>query len=620
MVPQDGYWGKILRVDLSTKKKVIETFDEAFARRYLGGVGFASRILFDEVTAHTDPLSPENRLVIGVGPFQGTYIAGSGRWAFCSRSPLSGLWVDSNGGGEAGRELKLAGFDSVVVQGKAHKPVYLWVRDENVEIRDAMHLWGKDTFETTDVIKEELDDSKTKIAAIGQAGENLVKYACVVNEKHGVNGRYGTGTVMGSKNLKAIAIRGTKETPIADPDRLKEIYRKVLAKVKEAEFTETNRKYGMPNAVVPREENSLLSMRNWARDRWTKGAKKLGTPRYNEVLKVKPWPCATCIMGCHRRVTAEGYPTEGSGPEYETLAMIGSNLLIDDLKAVTEANDLCNRYGIDTIELGGVLGLVFECYEKGLITKEDTDGIELMWGNAEALLELTKKVAMRDGFGSILAEGIRAIIEKIGPKAKPYAIEVKGGAVAAHDPRAFFSMAVETVTSTRGACHIRGFPEAAELDVLLPEAGINRKVDRFEWKRKGYITAKYQDLMQIYNSLVWCFFYQFSDVALTDLVDMLNAITGWNMTPKEALITGERLTNLQQTFNLRMGMIPARDDRLPKRLLAPHKRGDAAGKVPPIDVMLGDYYKARDWVEGIPARRKLIKLTLKDAAEQLYGY
>jgi len=615
-----GYWGKILWVDLTAGKTKVETFNEGFAKKYLGGVGFAVKLVSDVVTRYVNPLGPRNVLVVGIGPFQAAEIASAGRWIMAARSPLTGYWGESNAGGHGGPELKRAGFDSIAIIGRAKKPVYLWVHDGEAEIRDASHLWGQGILKTTDMIREELGDKKVSVAAIGPAGENLVRYACVINDKHGVFGRTGMGAVMGSKNLKAVAIRGTMKPPIARPDELDKVYKEVMEKIKAAPFTETNRQHGMAAAVVPREENGLLPMKNWAQDRWKEGAAKIGTPRYTEELKVEPWPCAYCVMGCHRRVTNPNYRTETAGPEYETLAMIGSNLLIDDLKAIVEANYLCNDLGIDTIELGGVLGWAFECYEKGILTKEDTDGVELKWGSGEALIEMTKKVAARDGFGNLLAEGLRACVEKVGPESKPYAVEVMGQAVAAHDPRAFFAETITTIASTRGSCHIHGFAEAAELGVLLPELGITEAPDRFEWENKGFIGAVYQDIQQVWNSYIWCFFYFFSNVTLTDQVNLLNAITGFDLTPKDVWKIGERIVCAQHCFNLRMGLVPEKENVMPERMTMPHREGGAAGKVPPWEKILRDYWKAKDWINGIPTRRKLIELGLDEYAKEIYGY
>lgn len=622
-----GYNGKILRVDLTKGKAKEVKINEKLCRKFLGGVGFASKIIFDEVGYWVEPLSPENRLVIAVGPFQGTGILGSGRWVFCSKSPLTSIWADSTAGGYCGREFKRAGFDAMVIQGRAPKPIYLWIHDGEVEFKDATHLWGLDGFETEDFIKGELEDPKVRVAPIGQAGENLVKVAAIIAEKgHGCAGRCGMGAIMGSKNLKAITLRGTSGVPIAEPDKLKEIKDRLLTLIKEAGFTKTNREHGQPVVVVPREQNALLPMKNWAQDRWPEGAKKIGAPRYTKALQAKPSPCADCIMGCHRHIKVmedmvgypENYTFEGYGPEYETLAMLGSNLLIDDLKAIVRANELCNRYGMDTISVGGLLGFAFECFEHGLITTEDTGGIELKWGNAEAMIAMVEKIGKREDFGSVLAEGIRAAAEKIGNGASKYAFHVKGLDIAGHDPRAFFGEAVETVTSTRGACHIRGFPEAAALGVLLPEVGIDEVVNRFEWKNKGYIAAKYQDYMQIHNSLVWCFSYISSGVTLTDQIELLSAITGWNnLTPAKVMTIGERITNLQRAFNVRMG-IRKEDDVLPQRFFTPHKEGGAANKIPPMALMMSEYYKTRGWRNGIPTKDKLIELGLEVVAKKLY--
>jgi aldehyde:ferredoxin oxidoreductase len=620
MLPKGGYWGKIVWVDLTSEKTKLQVFDEQFARKYLGGVGFGIKIVADNVTRSVEPLSPLNVLVFATGPYNAAVMAGASRCVACARSPLTGYWGESNAGGNIAVEIKRAGFDAIVFVGRAKKPVYVWIHDDEVEIKDADGLWGKGTLETTDILRREVGDYKASVAAIGQAGENLVKYACIICDKHAAFGRTGMGAVMGSKNLKALVVRGTKEPPIADPTGFEEVYREVREKIMRADFTKQNREHGQPMAVVPREENGLLPIKNWAQDRWQEGAKKIGTPRYTEELKVKPISCAYCVMGCHRGITNPEYRTETTGPEYETLAMIGANLLIDNLKTIVEANYMCNNYGIDTIELGGILAYAFECYENGLISKEDTDGIELRWGCGETLLTMIEKIAKRDGFGNLLAEGIRPCVERIGAESKSYAVEVMGMVTAAHDPRAFFGETITTIASTRGSCHIHGFAEAIELGFCLPELGLDKPMDRFEWRRKGYVGAIYQDIQQFWNSLGWCFFYFFSNVSLTDQVKLLNAITGWDVNPKEALKIGERIVCMQHCFNLRMGLRPEKENVMPERLTTPHKDGGAAGKTPPWQIILKEYWKTKDWINGIPTRRKLIELGLEEFANELYGY
>ncbi|UCC91050.1 MAG: aldehyde ferredoxin oxidoreductase family protein [Dehalococcoidia bacterium] len=603
-----GYWGKILWVDLSSEETSVGTFDDSLARKYLGGVGLATRIIYERVTKNTNPLGPGNVLVFATGPYQATNIASAGRCTVSAESPLTEYWGESNGGGHIGPELKRAGFDAVVITGRAKRPVYLWINDGRVEIRDGSKFWGLETVEAVDALKEAVGDTRAAVSSIGPAGENLVKYACIVNDKHGFFGRCGLGAVMGSKNLKALVVRGTLKPPVANPDKLKDVYKDVLKKVKAAEFTKTNSEHGQPSSTVPREENGLLPMKNWAQDTWPQ-VSKIGTPRYTEELQIKGWACPYCVMGCHRRITNPNYKSETSGPEYETLAMIGSDLLIDDLGAIVIANDLCNRYGMDTIELGGVLAWAFECYENGLITKEDTDGVELKWGSGEALVEMTEKIAKRDGIGDLLAEGLRACVERV-PASKLYSVEAMGQAVAAHDPRAYFGETITTIASTRGSCHIHGFAEAMELDVLLPELGISESIDKFDATQKGYVGAIYQDIQQFWNSLTWCFFYFFSDVSLADQVNILNAITGWDITPEEAQKIGERIVCLQQMFNLENGLVPEKENVMPERLTIPHKEGGAAGQVPPWQAILKEYWETKGWVNGIPTRGKLKELGL----------
>ncbi|MHA1238672.1 MAG: aldehyde ferredoxin oxidoreductase family protein [Candidatus Odinarchaeia archaeon] len=619
-----GYWGKILRVDLTNEKITTQTLTEDMAKTWIGGVGLAAKIIYDEVPAGADPLGPENVFVFAIGPFQGTGILGSGRFAACAKSPLTGIWGESLGGGYNAEELKKAGFDAIVVTGKAEKPVYLWVHDGEAELRDASHLWGKDSYETEDALKKELNDEKVQVAPIGQAAENLVRYAGLIcNYGHGCAGRVGMGAVMGSKNLKAIAFRGTMRPEIADPEGLNAIKQELLPIIKDADFTKANRELGQAMAVIPREENGLLPIKNFTGDRWPDGAKKIGAGsggEFNDVLKPKPEPCSYCIMGCHRRVTIkepEKYAMDSYGPEYETVAMIGSDCLIDNLLAINKANELCNRYSLDTIEFGAICAFAMEAYELGKITKEDL-GFELKWGDGDAMLQLLHKIAKREGeIPRLLGEGLKPAGEKLG--CPEIALHVNGAAVPAHDPRAFFSMAVETATSTRGACHLHGFPEAIELGVPFPEAGpeLAKPLDRFAKEKKGLAAAKYQDRQAVNNSLVWCFFYEFSGVNFTYLTKLLNAVTGWNLTPQDLLKTGERIINLQRMFNLKHGLNPAKDDWLPKRLLTAHKEGGAAGKVPPLKEMLEEYYQVKDWPNGIPSEAKLKELGLDFAIKDL---
>ncbi|MBL7213725.1 MAG: aldehyde ferredoxin oxidoreductase family protein [Desulfobacteraceae bacterium] len=614
-----GYWGKVLRVDLTEGKITIDSLPEEWRKAYIGGTGLSAKILYDEVPAGADPLGPENLFIFSVGPFQGgSKVLGSGRFTVCAKSPLTGIFGESLGGGYNAEEFKKAGFDALVVKGKSQKPVYLWIHDGEAELKDASHLWGKtDTFETEDAIKDELGDRKVQVAPIGPAAENLVRYAGLIcNYGHGCAGRTGMGTVMGSKNLKAIAFRGTQTVPIARPEELEKLKKELLAIAKDADFTKANRELGQAMAVVPREENGLLPMKNFLLDRWPDGAKKLGAGEgqdFNSVLKPKPDACSNCIMGCHRRVTIskDKYAMDSYGPEYETLGMIGSDCLIDNLLAVNKANELCNRYSLDTIEFGGICAFAMEAYEAGKITKDDLGGIELKWGDADAMLALLEKIAKREGdVPRILGEGMRVAAEKLGVSDP---LHVNGAVVPAHDPRAFLSMAVATATSMKGASHLHGFPEAIELGVTFPETGLKElrePLDPHSPTHKGLAAAKFQDRMAVCNSVIFCFFYEFSGLDFTRLTGFLNAITGWDILPQELLKTGERIINLMNMFNIKHGMKPSRDYQLPKRFLTPHPKGGAANVEMPFDDMLNEYYSVRDWPNGVPSQGKLKELGL----------
>jgi len=612
MAIKGGYWGKIAWVDLTNEKVTIEKFEDDFAKKYLGGVGFATKIIGDKVTKNTNPLGPGNVIVFASGPYQATAIPSSGRSSICAKSPLTGYWGESSGGGYLGPQIKRAGFDAVAVTGKAKKPVYLWITDNTLEIRDAGELWGLDNVETVDAVKKETNKKDLAVTSIGQAGENLVRYACIANEKHGFHGRCGLGAVMGSKNLKALVAHGNLAPPIAEPEKLKSYVKTLQKAMLENPFTAEMRQHGQAAAVAPREENGLLPMKNWRMDNWPE-ATKISAPVFTEQLGAKPWGCPNCIIGCHRKISkSEYFPADTGGLEYETLAMIGSNLLIDDLPALSKANEILNRYGIDTIEVGGVLAWAFECYEKGLINKEATDGIELTWGSGDALVTMCEKIGKREGIGNLLAEGLRACVDAY-PESKPFSIEAMGQSFAAHDPRAFFGQVVTSIASTRGACHLHGFAEANELGVPLPELGLDEGSDRFDNTRKGYIGAVFMDLAKIWNSLNMCMIYFFAGADFSAETEILNHVTGWDITPQELGKIGERITCMQHLFNIKMGLVPEVENVLPERLTVPHEGGGAAGMMPDWKGILQEFWKEKGWDErGYPTEEKIVELGLVD--------
>lgn len=617
MVIENGYANIIGRVDLSKEKAIGQKIGADFSKKLLGGSGFAAKFLYEELESDVNPLSPKNILFFGIGPFQGTSILSSGRWTVCTKSPLTGFWADSSCGGHAPWYLKTAGFDSLVFQGRSKNPVYAYVHDGEVELRDAGSIWGKDSHEANQAVKDDLGKEDVYVSTIGPAGENLVRFACVVNDNHGYCGRGGLGAVMGSKNLKAIAIEETEDVTPADPEKLQKVKKDWLGDLKESKGVEGNREHGQIRAVELRSETGVLPMKNWKQDEWEE-AHKISAPDVTEKFELKPWPCENCMMGCHRRITGGGLPEwvqELPGPEYETASLLGANLLIDDPEELFKANALCNRYGIDTMEMGGIMGLVCECYEEGMLSEEELPA-KPKWGSGEALMKFIEATKDRDGFGSVIAEGIKATAQHIGGDAQRRAIHVKGQSAPAHDPRAHYSMGVAFATSLRGACHLRGFPKLVTLGVPLPEADFDEMPDRHDWKRKGELAAVKQDEMNIYNSLVSCWFYRAEGgLKLSQFADALNAITGWNFDGKKLLKVGERITNIQRSFNLKMGQDPIGDDSLPIRLETPHDVGGSAGKTPPMKKMLEEYYDYKDWPGGVPSEQKLKELNLSDSID-----
>lgn len=617
-----GYWGKILRVDLSTGKVSTQEFDEAFARKWLGGVGFGVKLLYDEIPAGADPLGPDNIFFIGVGPIQGkTGVLGSGRFAICFKSPLTGFWGNSTGGGHLAEAVKKAGYDGIAIKGAASKPVYIYIDEDNVEIRDASHLWGKDVAETEEILLKEVGDPKAQVVPIGPGAENLVRYAALCIEKgHGNAGRMGGGAVMGSKKLKAIVIRGDKAVPVKDPEKLKALKKEVAEAVKNNDFAKANREEGQAMAVIDREKLGLLPIKNFSQGRWPEGAKKIGSAGgdFNPTLNPKPDTCSNCVMGCHRRVTIqEGgpYDMDGYGPEYETLGMMGSNCLIDNLKAINLAGHLCNLWSIDTIEFGGVVGFAMEAFEKGFIKEEDL-GFPLKWGDGDAMIKLLELIVFKKNkMGELLGQGIEVAAQQLG--CPEIAVTVNNAVIPAHDPRAFFSMAVNYATGPRGPCHVTGFSEGSELGVPFPEYDLPG-LDRFSDELKGRAAMAWQDMAMFDNSLTYCLFYDFAGYTHQLKADILNAITGWDTDTKELIVgVGGRINQMCRLFNLKHGLIPAINDRLPPRMFQPLSEGGAAGKVPPLKKMLMEYYQERGWVNGIPTAETLKKFGLEFAIDDL---
>jgi aldehyde:ferredoxin oxidoreductase len=512
--------------------------------------------------------------------------------------------------------LKDAGYDVLVLEGVSQKPVYVRIVDEDVQIKDASHLWGKDTFETVDAIHEEAGDKQLSIAAIGPAGERKVAIACVAVDKHSFAGRCGMGAIMGAKNVKAVAVRGTKKIEIHDPEATSELIKKYQKQIHQTTIENELRIHGTPGLCETAEGLGDMPIKYWRQDVWPEGAKKLGGPNYTEVLNAKPLPCKYCPIGCHRKITItepEEYKYEGIGPEYETLGLMGTNLLIDDPKVVAIGNDIANRLGLDTISTGAMVGFAMECFEKGWITTDDTDGLELKWGDPKAFFALVEQIGRREGFGAIFAEGTVEAAKKIHPDSVAEVVHCKGLDLPAHDPRACISLAPTYATGTRGACHFRGPCEDVEMGgFFIPEVGIKEgTVKFFERDNQSRLAVKCQDLGAMINSLVLCMFMvDGGDWSMTDVAEMFNAITGWDYSVDDLMLAGERGFTVQRLNNIRDGYNKT-TDILPKRMFEVAKEGFRAGKAIPFEGLTEDYYALRGWDEdGAPTKETMERLNL----------
>jgi len=612
-----GYIGKVLRVNLTEEKTSIQTFSEETLRKYIGGSGLGARILYDETDERTDPLGPENLLIFMIGPLVGTRALNFGRHQVVTKSPLTGGYGEANSGGSWGTNLKRAGYDGIVFTGRAKKPVYIYINNGEVQIRDASHLWGKDTYEVDSVLKRELGE-KIVTCSIGQGGENLIKFASIMND--GVEGRAagrcGVGAVMGSKNLKAIAVVGSIQPYIVEEDKLKASIKKWVPIIRNNTDSAMGQ-YGTSCGLTSNEALGNLPVKNWGQGKFTEGARKICGQAMAEAILTKRYYCSQCVIGCGRTVHVKEGPfagVEGGGPEYETLGMMGSNCLVDNIEAIAKANELCNRYGIDTISTGSTIAFAMECYEKGIITKDQLGGLELKWGDPHAMVEMVTKIAFREDIAYILAEGTRTASQKLGGLASEFAIHVRGQEFPAHDPRACYSTGLEYATSPRGACHLSSFSHDFEFGAGLPkDFDYEGNLNRFDISEKHEYVAKMQNIMSMFDSLTGCKFVLFGlgDETVTTITDWLNMVTGWNMTVGEFMQTGERIFTLKRMYNIRLGQ-SRKDDILPPRTLS-QKRGEggAADTLPHLGQLLNEYYKYRGWDEtGIPKQETLEKLGL----------
>jgi len=616
-----GYMGKILRVNLWNGTIREETLPDEILRRWIGGRGLGVYLMLKELNPKVYPFSPENKALVLTGPLTGTAATSSGRWCSVTKAPLTGTIHDSHSGGKFGPELKFAGFDAIIIEGASETPVYLWIHDGKAELRDAKHLWGKDTHTTTDMIIEEhkaelgSDAEKIKVACIGPAGENRVRMACIINDKNRAAGRGGHGAVWGVKKLKAIAVRGHLKVKIANEDKFREAVKTAIDKIKKSPVTsEALPTYGTAVLVNIINEHGIFPTRNFKTGVFPT-ADKISGEKLAETILVKEEArkevCWGCPIACARwsRTGVKPWTGEGGGPEYETIWSFGAQCGVDDLNAIAKANYLCNELGLDTISMGHVIGTLIELVELGKVPKEKFRGLEVAWGSPEAIVELTWRTAYRSGIGDDLAEGAKRLAEKYG--APDLAMVVRGQELPAYDPRGAQGHGLGYATSNRGGCHLRAYLIAPEI------LGVPEVVDRFTTANKAKLVKEFQDAFAIVDSLVLCKFVTFA-FWVDEFAALLSGATGWDYTAEELMKIGESIWNLERAFNILAFGDGKVYDTLPKRLLKePMPEGPAKGYTVKLEEMLEEYYKVRGWKDGRPTRETLERLGLKWVAEKL---
>lgn len=608
-----GYAGKILWVDLTNRQWHTEEVTGLMARKWLGGSGWAAAIVTSMVPVDADPLGPENILGFFTGPLTGTPVLSSGRHTVAGKSPLTGIWGEASVGGNWGRALKNAGYDALILKGQASEPVYLWINEDNVEIRPAEALWGLDTYEIEEAVRERTHP-RAQVSSIGPAGERLSRISGIFTDGHEgrTAARCGLGAVAGSKKVKAIAVYGQKTVNLFNKEELLRQIKSVTPVIREK--TKATSEFGTAGLVIPCEKIGDFPVRNWTLGSWEEGSLKISGDVLAEKYLTGRFHCAACAIGCGRKIkiTEGKYAgVQGAGPEYETLGLFGGSCLIDDLEVICYANELCNRYGQDTIEVGNLVAFCMEAYEKGIITKHDTNGMEIRWGDPEVLIELIRQMGEVRGFGAVLAQGFPGLIKKYGDVVREISIVAKGLSFPSHEPRAYNSLALGYATANRGACHLEAFSHAFERNLSMPDMGIEKPMDRFASDGKGSLVTKSQNLMMIFDSAELCKFTMLGGVTPTMLTSWISLATGLDWTVEELLKCGERIFNMKRLYNTRCG-IDRKDDTLPGRILKqPRGSGGAAQNLPPLEVMLEEYYTCRGWDKnGIPKEEKLRELGL----------
>jgi aldehyde:ferredoxin oxidoreductase len=593
-----GFIGKILNVDLTRGKIEIKTLKEALYRKWFGGYGLGASIIYDNVLPKTKALEPGNILGFITGLLTGTLVPFSGSFSVVGKSPLTGGWGDSRGGGYFGPELKRAGFDGIFFFGKSEKPVYLWVNDGYVEIKSASDVWGRNVHETEPILKEELGDERVQVVSIGTSGEKLSLASAIMTDKGRAAGRSGLAAVMGSKNLKAIAVRGTVTIPVEDIETVLTLRNNRVNELREQEMAQSLKKYGFCSGTAEAALNGDSPVKNWG------GVGKEDFPRADSLsgdnvikYEFKKYACFGCPVasGGLVRVKSGPYAVEAHKPEYETLASFGTLCLNDNVESIIYLNHICNNYGLDTIEVGATIAFAIECYENRLITKSHTGGIELTWGNTEAIVMMTEKIAKKEGFGEVLADGVKIASKRIGKGSSRYAMHVGGQALPMHDPR------------------LMSVPYNERLGLIYTvDATPARHTQGISWEH----TVEALGICKVY---IWAAGIPPKDMA--GLPGFVKAVAGWDVTDMEFIEIGNRIASLRQAFNVREGINPS-DFKLPERVLGrpPLKSGPLAGITLDVEPKRRQYFQYMKWdfETGKPSKNVLLELGLENVVADFY--
>ena len=607
-----GYAGTILYVDLTTGKSHTEKLNEEVAKKFIGGIGLGMKLWLDNSKAGVDPLSPQNPLVLALGPVSGTmFPTGGNGHAFISKSPATGVVGEAVSHGTFGAELKRAGYDAVIITGKAERPVYIWIDDGAVQVLDASNVWGKSPFETEDYLKAELDDYYVRIASIGLAGEKQSKIASILNEKTRAAGRTGLGAVMGSKNLKAIAVRGTHDIVVAKPDEFIAMVKDFHARMK-GPAAQKYRGLGTSENISIQNELSCLPTRNFSNARFD-GVQNISAKILNDHYIAKVIACNSCAMRCeHEAVIREGsYKGTLARMEYDNIWALGPNCGVDKLDAIIKAAELCNFYGIDATSAGVIVGFVMDCYEKGILSRDELGGLDARFGNTNALLSLIEKIGKREGIGDILADGVKVAAERIGKNSLELAQQIKGLEVTGYDLRCMKTVALSSAVSFRGADHSRSGVYALDMQ---------NKAERLTAEKgKGKLVKNGEDIYALIDSLIICKNAKGTlNKELEEMASLYTLVTGESVTPEQLGKAGERINTIAKLINIREGNGTRKSDTLPWKIMNQPIKDDGPTKgavvtQQELDILLDDYYQARGWNnQGIPTSGKLKELDLQE--------